>query len=106
VDGVKAIQPKFKRESDYMKGSFLIFILSTFLMSTIHAGDLPVEKGVLTDAPMVPPVITRDHAATVQVELEVIEKIGKLADGVDYTFWTFGGSVPGKFMRVRHGDTV
>ncbi|MDD4972894.1 MAG: copper-containing nitrite reductase [Bacteriovorax sp.] len=89
-----------------MKGSFLIFMLSTFLISTIHAGDLPVEKAVLTDAPMVPPVITRDHAATVQVELEVIEKIGKLADGVDYTFWTFGGSVPGKFIRVRHGDSV
>ena len=89
-----------------MKRSFLFFIFSTFLVSTIHAGDLLIEKGVLTDAPLVPPVITRNHAATVQVELEVIEKIGKLADGVDYTFWTFGGSVPGKFIRVRHGDTV
>jgi nitrite reductase (NO-forming) len=25
---------------------------------------------------------------------------------VDYTFWTFGGSVPGKFIRVREGDEV
>ena len=23
-----------------------------------------------------------------------------------YTFWTFGGSVPGRFIRVRQGDTV
>ncbi|MBY0416014.1 MAG: nitrite reductase, copper-containing [Bdellovibrionales bacterium] len=89
-----------------MKHSFLFFILSTFLATAAYAGALPVEKGVLTDAPLVPPVITRDHAAIVQVELEVIEKVGKLADGVDYTFWTFGGSVPGKFIRVRHGDTV
>jgi nitrite reductase (NO-forming) len=25
---------------------------------------------------------------------------------VDYTFWTFGGCVPGKFIRVREGDVV
>ena len=87
-----------------MKNSFLFFILSSFL--TVNAGELPVEKAVLTDAPSVPAVITRNHPARVQVELEVFEKIGKLADGVEYPFWTFGGSVPGKFIRVRHGDTV
>ncbi|MBD0275741.1 MAG: nitrite reductase, copper-containing [Acetobacteraceae bacterium] len=27
-------------------------------------------------------------------------------DGVDYTFWTFGGDVPGHFIRVREGDQV
>jgi nitrite reductase (NO-forming) len=25
---------------------------------------------------------------------------------VDYTFWTFGGTVPGSFIRVRQGDQV
>jgi nitrite reductase (NO-forming) len=25
---------------------------------------------------------------------------------VSYTFWTFGGTVPGSFIRVRQGDTV
>ena len=29
-----------------------------------------------------------------------------MADGVDYTFWTFGGTVPGKFIRIREGDEV
>lgn len=89
-----------------MKRPFFFFLLSSFLASALYAAELPVEKANLTDAPAVPPVITRNHPAKVQVELEVIEKIGKLADGVDYTFWTFGGSVPGKFIRVRHGDTV
>ena len=28
------------------------------------------------------------------------------ADGVDYTFWTFGGSVPGSFIRVRQGTAL
>lgn len=68
--------------------------------------DLPVEKAVLTDAPSVPPVITRTSPAKVIVELEVKEAVGDLADGVQYTFWTFGGKVPGKFIRVRQGDTV
>lgn len=70
------------------------------------AGDLPVEKAALTAPPEVPPVIERKHPAKVIVELEVIEKVMKMADGVDYLFWTYGGTVPGKFIRVREGDTV
>ena len=64
------------------------------------------ENAVLTDAPNVPPPITRTHATKVVVNLEVSEVVKRLADGVDYTFWTFGGSVPGKFIRVREGDEV
>jgi len=36
----------------------------------------------------------------------VKEVVGRLSDGVNYTFWTFGGKVPGKFIRVREGDLV
>ena len=64
------------------------------------------ENAVLTDAPNVPPPITRTHATKVTVKLEVQEIVKRMADGVDYTFWTFGGSVPGKFIRIRHGDEV
>jgi nitrite reductase (NO-forming) len=63
-------------------------------------------KGVLTYAPDVPPPTNRDHAARVIVELEVREVVREIADGVKYTFWTFGGQVPGRFIRVRQGDTV
>jgi nitrite reductase (NO-forming) len=65
-----------------------------------------VEQAVLTDAPNVPPPITRKHPTKVIVRLEVREVVKRLADGVDYTFWTFGGSVPGKFIRIREGDDV
>jgi nitrite reductase (NO-forming) len=54
----------------------------------------------------VPPRITRDYATKVVVELETVEKTMRLADGVDYAFWTFGGQVPGNFIRVREGDLV
>jgi nitrite reductase (NO-forming) len=64
------------------------------------------ETAVLTDAPFVPPPIQRDYPTRVIVSLEVREVVQRLADGVDYTFWTFGGRVPGKFMRVRQGDLV
>jgi nitrite reductase (NO-forming) len=64
------------------------------------------ENAVLTDAPFVPPPITRDYATKVIVHLEVREVVKQLADSVTYTFWTFGGSVPGKFIRVRQGDIV
>jgi nitrite reductase (NO-forming) len=64
------------------------------------------ETAVLTDAPLVPPPITRDHPTRVIVNLEVRAVVHRLADGVDYAFWTFGGRVPGQFIRVKHGDVV
>jgi nitrite reductase (NO-forming) len=65
-----------------------------------------VEHAILAAAPNVPAPITRMHATKVIVELETVETVKRLADGVDYTFWTFGGDVPGHFIRVREGDQV
>ncbi len=64
------------------------------------------EQAVLTSPPQVPAPITRKHSTKMIVKLDVIEKKMKITDGVDYTFWTFGGSVPGSFIRVREGDLV
>ncbi|MDI3258568.1 MAG: copper-containing nitrite reductase [Sinobacteraceae bacterium] len=61
---------------------------------------------VLGIPPNVPPPIHRDHPAKVIVDLEVIEKEMPISEGVSYTYWTFGGTVPGSFIRVRQGDTV
>ena len=64
------------------------------------------EKAILTAAPNVPPPIRRRHSTKVIVDLEVREVVKRLADGVEYLFWTFGGEVPGLFIRVREGDLV
>ncbi len=56
--------------------------------------------------PSVPAPITRTQPATVTVSLETVEMRGRLADGVEYDFWTFNGTVPGPMIRVRQGDTV
>jgi nitrite reductase (NO-forming) len=61
---------------------------------------------VLTSPPKVPPPTNRRVPAKVIVELEVVEVEKPIAEGVNYTFWTFGGTVPGSFIRVRQGDTV
>jgi len=75
------------------------------------AGDFGPPQGApikaqLTSPPFVPPPITRKYPAKVIVDLEVVEKVMPISEGVNYTFWTFGGTVPGSFIRVRQGDTV
>jgi len=74
-------------------------------------GDFGPPKGepvhaVLTSPPHVPPPTNRKAPARVIVDLEVVEKTMQISEGVNYTFWTFGGTVPGSFIRVRQGDTV
>jgi nitrite reductase (NO-forming) len=64
------------------------------------------EEAVTTFAPAVPPPITRAYNTKVIVHLEAHELVARLADGVEYTFWTFGGHVPGKMIRVMEGDLV
>lgn len=67
---------------------------------------LPVEEFKAVAPPLAPPPITRKNSARVKINLEVREHVGRLADGVDYTFWTFGGTVPGPMIRIREGDYV
>jgi nitrite reductase (NO-forming) len=63
-------------------------------------------RAVLTNPPEVPPPVNRKHPAKVIVDLEVKELDMEISEGVKYTFWTFGGTVPGSFIRIRQGDTV
>ncbi len=85
--------------------------VATAAASAAIKGDLGPPQGepvkaVLTSPPHVPPATGRTVPAKVIVELEVIEKDMPISEGVSYTFWTFGGTVPGSFIRVRQGDTV
>ncbi len=75
------------------------------------AGDLGPPQGdplqaILTSAPYVPAPVSRDYPAEVIVDMEVRELDMEISEGVTYTFWTFGGTVPGSFIRIRQGDTV
>jgi nitrite reductase (NO-forming) len=56
--------------------------------------------------PVVAPPITRTEPMVVPIEIPIEEVTATLADGVGYTYWTFGGTVPGPMIRVLQGDTV
>lgn len=60
----------------------------------------------LTSPPFVPKPIGDRPARKLIVNLEIIEQEGEMADGVKYMYWTFGGTVPGSFIRTRVGDEI
>lgn len=65
------------------------------------------EAADMTRSPMdVPDPIGDREPKKLEYTLETIEKVGKLADGTSYKFWTFNGTVPGPLLRVREGDRV
>lgn len=70
------------------------------------ADALEALQSIVHDPADLPGPITRDHPATVKVALETVEREAKLADGTAFAYWTFNGTVPGPFLRVRAGDTV
>jgi nitrite reductase (NO-forming) len=72
-------------------------------IDTVLTGTITAE---LTNAPNVPKPLTYTSPKKVIVQLEAIEKVLPISDSTDYTFWTFGGHVPGNFIRVRQGDLV
>lgn len=75
-------------------------------LAPIDPATLPVVQAVLGIAPQAAPPTNRHAPAKVVVHIEVKEETREIADGVRYTFWTFGGSVPGPMIRVRRGDYV
>ncbi len=54
----------------------------------------------------VPPPIERTKPEHVKVHIVTKEVIAEVAPGVVVNYWTFDGTVPGPFLRVREGDTV
>ena len=64
------------------------------------------EMAELTSPPYVPKPVGTRPAKKLKVDLEIIEKEGEIMDGTKYLFWTFGGTVPGSFIRTRVGDEV
>ncbi len=84
---------------------FFVIVLFSFFQP-LNAKSLPKIDAITTFAPDVPPPIKRNYSAYVVVNFEAIELIKELDNGVKYHFWTFDGAVPGKFVRVKQGDTV
>ena len=50
--------------------------------------------------------MTRREDGTVVIDLQTREIVSAIAPGVTYEYWTYNGTVPGPFLRVKEGDTV
>ncbi|WP_281636089.1 copper-containing nitrite reductase [Flavobacterium marginilacus] len=64
------------------------------------------KEAELTVPPLVPKPIGDRPAMKLVVNMEIKEEEGEMVDGTKYVYWTFGGSVPGNFIRTRVGDEV
>ena len=95
----------------------LIFIIALSMYSCFDnqekvyttTEDIPVSremKAELTSPPNVPRGVGRRKAKKLILNMEILEKVGTMTDGTTYNYWTFGGSVPGSFIRTRVGDEV
>lgn len=74
-----------------------------------NAADIPASREMvaeLTSPPNVPRSVGRRKAKKLIVNMEILEQEGTMTDGTTYNYWTFGGSVPGSFIRTRVGDEV
>ncbi|MEA1784777.1 copper-containing nitrite reductase [Arenibacter sp. GZD96] len=74
-----------------------------------NAEDIPVNREMtaeLTAPPNVPRPVGKRKAKKLIVDMEILELEGEMTSGVRYIYWTFGGSVPGSFIRTRVGDEV
>jgi len=71
--------------------------------------DIPVSREMiaeLTSPPNVPTPVGKRTAKKLIINMEILEEEGEMTDGVKYVYWTFGGSVPGSFIRTRVGDEI
>ncbi|MDD7888032.1 copper-containing nitrite reductase [Flavivirga sp. 57AJ16] len=99
------------------KRNFLSIFMALLLFSCFenkektfeNSEDIPVNREMiaeLTSPPNVPTPVGRRKAKKLIVKMEILEKEGEITDGVRYVYWTFGGTVPGSFIRTRVGDEV
>ena len=77
--------------------------------SQTNNADIPVQGSMtaeLTSPPFVPAPVGDRGPKKLIVNMEILEQEGVMTDGTKYMYWTFGGSVPGSFIRTRVGDEV
>ncbi|HET7011200.1 MAG TPA: copper-containing nitrite reductase [Anaerolineales bacterium] len=70
------------------------------------AAEAETAPSVIKDPADLPGPLDRRTAEVIDIELTAEEVVGQLADGATYPYFTFNGTVPGPFLRVRVGDTV
>lgn len=103
-----------------LTGFVLVFLVAACSGDSENKSDKWVKKSIdsylisntvavdaeLTSPPNVPKPVGNRGPQKLKVDMIIHEKESEMMDGVTYTYWTFGGSVPGQFIRTRVGDEV
>ena len=61
---------------------------------------------IIKDPTAIPPPVDRNYSTTVNIYLHAEEETAEIEPGSSFTYWTYNGTVPGPFFRVRVNDTV
>lgn len=84
-----------------MKGKFLLT-----LPQDDHDDHSEQVDDVVKKADDIPARLNYQAPREVVFDITAVEVESKLEDGSTYEYWTYNGTVPGPFLRVREGDTV
>lgn len=106
--GIYTIVCELPGHTDYgMKGRLIVGdAQSTPLKDEVYK-PRPLPSGLRAlPQPQVAPPPQYSQPTTVPIEIETREVTAMMDNGVAYTYWTFGGTVPGPMIRVKQNDTV
>lgn len=67
---------------------------------------IPSAVSVVHDPTDLPQPLPKRAPETVSIDLTTTEVIAEIAPDIEAAAWTFNGTVPGPFLRVRANDTV
>ncbi len=105
-----------KKTIKYFSIAFIATLILTSCGNTstkeniaVNAAAITVKgtmEAVMTSPPNVPESVGNRPAKKLTLNMEILEQEGTMTDGTTYIYWTFGGSVPGSFIRTRIGDEV
>ncbi len=76
--------------------------------SPVAKSGSPTAPGadIVRDPTDLPGPLAPREPTTVRFDLTAQEVVGQLDSGTTFTYMTFGGKVPGPFLRARVGDTI
>jgi len=86
----------------------VILVLTVILPQTIVSADSTGQPAYAPNRSLAPTNIPSapSPASKVDITLVTEEKLGQLAPGVTYDYWTYNGTVPGPLIRLRVGQVV
>ncbi|MDG1950459.1 MAG: multicopper oxidase domain-containing protein [bacterium] len=99
-----ALPPMMQAMTSDQKPASLPLLASIEFLFNQHNFELIDDIGL--DPSAVGEPIGEREPETVELTIHAKEVISEIGDNINFNYWTYDGTVPGPFLRVREGDTV